>query len=102
MTSQFDFTDNEWSDIATLPVLIGFAVAIAEDSGRVGSYLEVRTLVQAIGAKAPRNEARGLVEAVSLTDVRDQVSHFEEHSPDLLADIAVTAATEIAMIVDRA
>ena len=42
MTSQFDFTNNEWNDIAVLPVLVGFAVAKAEDSGRIGSFRGIR------------------------------------------------------------
>jgi len=101
MTSQFDFTNAEWSDIATLPVLVGYAVAMAEDSGRVGSYLEVRTLAHSITSRAPKSPARNLIEAVSTTDVKHKVEAFEEHSPELLADIAVQTALEMGKVLDR-
>lgn len=100
MTSQFDFSNAEWTDVATLPVLVGYAVAMAEDSGRVGSYLEVRTLAHSITSRAAQGPARTLIEAVSTTDVKDKVEEFEEHSPELLADIAVQAAVSIGEVLD--
>ena len=100
MTSQFDFTNNEWSDIATLPILAGYAIARAADSGRVGTFIEIRTLGQHIRAKAPDNAARSLIEAVSTTDVRTRVDEFEDHSPELLADVTVKAAEEMSKVLD--
>ena len=101
MTSQFDFTNNEWSDIASLPVLVGYAIARAEDSGRVGSYLEIRALINSVSDEAPDNEARGIIEAITTIDVKDKLDEYEPHSSALLADIAVQACSEIAMLLDE-
>ena len=101
MTSQFDFTNNEWNDIAVLPVLVGFAIAKAEDSGRVGSFREIRTLINSIAEKAPDNSAKSLIEAASTIDVRDKIDEFEDHAPDLLADVAVRACSTIAAVLDQ-
>ena len=101
MTSQFDFTNNEWNDIAVLPVLVGFATAKAEDSGRVGSFREIRTLIHSIAEQAPDNAARSLIEAASTIDVRDKIAEFEGHSPELLADVAVKACATIAAVLDQ-
>ena len=103
MTSQFDFTNAEWSDLASLPVLLGFAVAKAEDSGRVGSFREIRALVHRVGEAAPPNAAQALIEAASVIDVRDKLEEFEEHEPALLGDIAVaTCSTMAGVLADRA
>lgn len=101
MTSQFDFTNNEWNDIAVLPVLVGFAIAKAEDSGRIGSFRELRTLVNSIADKAPDNAAQSLIEAASTIDVRDKIDQFEEHTPELLADVAVSACATISGVLEQ-
>ncbi len=101
MTSQFDFTNAEWSDIAALPVLLGYAVAQAEDSGRVGTFRELRALVNRIGDAAPQNAAQALIEAASTIDVRDKLEEFEDHTPELLGDVAVTACDTIARVVEE-
>lgn len=101
MTSQFDFTNNEWNDVAVLPVLVGYAVARAGQSGRVGSFLEIRALVATIATPAPENAARGLIEAASTIDVKDRVDDFEQHDADLLADVAVSACERIARVLDE-
>ena len=101
MTSQFDFTNNEWNDIAVLPVLVGFAVAKAGDSGRVGSFREIRTLIHSIAEQAPENAARSLIEAASTIDVKDKIDEFEEHAPDLVGDVAVRACSAIAAVLDQ-
>ncbi len=101
MTSQFDFTNNEWNDIAVLPVLVGFAIAQAADSGRIGSFREMRTLVHSIAEKAPDNAAQSLIEAASTIDVRDKIDEFEAHTPELVADVAITACTTIAGVLEQ-
>lgn len=101
MTSQFDFTNNEWNDIAVLPVLVGYAVARAEQSGRIGSFLEIRALVGTIADSAPDGPARSLIEAASTIAVKDRIEDFQEHEPDLLADVAVSACTRIARVLDE-
>lgn len=100
MTTQFDFTNNEWSDIAALPVLVGLAVAKAEDSGVVGSYLEIRTLAHTIGEKAPDTAAHGLIEAISTIDVKQKIAEYEDTDPELLADIAVKAVGIVVKVLD--
>ena len=101
MTSQFDFTNNEWNDIAVLPVLVGFAVAKAEDSGRIGSFREIRTLLHSIAEQAPENAARSLIEAASTIDVKHKIDEFEDHAPELLADVAVQACSTISGVLDH-
>jgi len=101
MTSQFDFTNAEWNDIAVLPVLVGVALAKAEDSGRLGSFRELRTLAHSISEQAPENAARSLIEAASTIDVRDKIDEFEDHASDVLADVAVNACSTIAAILDE-
>lgn len=101
MTSQFDFTNNEWNDIAVLPVLVGFAVAKAEDSGRVGSFREIRTLISSIAERAPDNAARSLIEAASTIDVKDKIDEFEQHAPELLGDVAVRSCSAISAVLDE-
>lgn len=98
MTSQFDFTNNEWADIAALPVLAGYAVAMAEDSGRLGTFREIRALVHAIAAKAPDNEGSAIIEAVTTIDVKDKLEQYEPHAPELLGDIAVRACAEMTKV----
>ena len=100
-TSQFDFTNNEWNDIAVLPVLVGFAVAKAEDSGRIGSFREIRTLIHSIAEQAPDNAARSLIEAASTIDVKHKIDEFEDHAPELLADVAVRACSTISGVLDQ-
>lgn len=100
MTSQFDFTNNEWNDIAVLPVLVGFAVAKANHSGIVGNFREIRTLMTTIAAEAPDTAARALIEAASTLDVKDKIDEFEAHDPDLLADVAVSACEQMSRVLD--
>ena len=98
MTSQFDFTNDEWNDIAVLPVLVGYAVAQAGDSGRVGSFREIRTLVHSIAEQAPDNAAQSVIEAASTIDVRDKIEEFRNHASDVLADVAMGACTTVAAV----
>ncbi len=100
MTSQFDFTDNEWNDVAVLPVLVGYAIAKVEDSGMVGNFREIRTLMATIADEAPDNAARALIEAASTIDVKDKIDEFEVHSPDVLADVAVSACAQMSRVLD--
>lgn len=98
MTSQFDFTNAEWSDIASLPVLVGYAIAEVEDSGRLGSRLEIRALVNSIAEKAPTNAAQSLIEAASLVDVQEIIERFEDHAPDVVVDVAVAACQQVSRL----
>jgi len=100
MTTQFDFTNNEWSDIAVLPVLVGFAVAKADDSGWMGSFREIRTLINQLAADAPENAAQSLIAAASIIDVQTKLDDFANHDFELLGDVAVTACREISRVLD--
>lgn len=100
MTTQFDFTNAEWSDIAVLPVLLGYAIAQAEDSGMIGDFFEIRTLVHAITEEAPHNAARSLIEAAGTIDVKAAIEGFEEHGAELLGDVAVASCSRIARVLD--
>ena len=101
MTSQFDFTNSEWSDIAVLPVLVGFAVAKAEANGPFGSFREIRTLIHHIAAEAPSNPAQGLIDAASIIDVQAKVDEFSDSDAELLGEFAVTACREISRVLDE-
>jgi ribosomal protein L12E/L44/L45/RPP1/RPP2 len=101
MTTQFDFTNNEWSDIAVLPVLVGLAVARAEDSGTVGSYFEIRTLVTSIAAEPDDSPAKALIEAISTIDVKEKIEELEANDPEVLADVAARSCREIAKLIEE-
>ena len=98
MTSQFAFTNDEWNDIATLPVLVGMAVAKAEDSGYFGSMREIRTLAASIAAETADSAAKPLIDAAGAYATKDRLDDFADTAADMLADIAVRASAEIAQI----
>jgi len=95
MTSQFDFTNNEWQDVAVLPVLVGLAVARAEDSGTVGSYFELRALVASIAEEPVESAAKTLIQQIGTVDVKQKIAAYEDHAPALLADVAARSCREI-------
>ena len=55
MATQFDFSNDDWERVAAAPLLVGMAVAKAEDSGFLGSIRETRALLSNIadGADDP-------------------------------------------------
>ncbi|MEM7342411.1 MAG: hypothetical protein AAF467_27485 [Actinomycetota bacterium] len=98
MTSQFDFSNDEWEHVAMTPVLVGMAVAKAEDSGFLGSLRETRTLVASIAPQDDGNAAQGLIDQAAATDTKDKYDAFKSGSPDVLAEAAVTACRELKTI----
>ena len=102
MTTQFDFSPDEWNRIASLPVLVGLAVAKAEDSGFFGSMRETRTVMAEVAAKAdPNDPAHGLIQSVAGTDTGAQADAFKAMAPEALGDAAIAASTEVRALLQR-
>jgi hypothetical protein len=98
MTGQYDFTNQDWQHVAMTPVLVGWAVARAEDSGFYGSIKEARTLVSTIAAGAEQNPAGSLIAQAAATDTDELTSAFRATAPDALAGAAVNACRELVRI----
>lgn len=101
MTSQFDFTTDQWTHLASTPLLVGLAVAKAEDSGFLGSIRETRTLSSSIVAPDDGNPARSLIDQAATTDVGDLVDVYKATNAEGLAMTAVRACEELAAILDQ-
>jgi hypothetical protein len=98
MTTQFDFTNAEWDDIAVLPVLVGYAIAQVGDSGVLGSLREMRTLTSSIATEVPDSPAKSLIVAAGASDIKNRLDDFETHRADVLADVAVQSCTEVSAL----
>lgn len=98
MTSQFDFSNDEWEHVAMTPVLVGMAVAKAEESGFLGSLRETRTLVASLTPDATDNPAHALIDQAAATDTQAKYDAFKSGTPDVLAEAAVTACRELKTI----
>lgn len=97
-TSQFDFSNDQWELVAATPVLVGMAVARAEDSGFLGSIKENRTLMGTIAAQAEQSPAGSLVAQAATTDTGERYERSREADPAALADDAVAACQELALV----
>ncbi len=97
-TSQFDFSNDQWELVAAAPVLVGMAVARAEDSGFLGSLKETRTLMAAIAAQAERGPAGSLVAQAATTDTGEEYDRYREADPAALAADAVAACEQLALV----
>lgn len=100
MTSPFDFTNDEWSHLVAAPVLVGLAVARAEDSGFFGSMKEIRTLLGEIAAKADEGSAGGLVAQVAATE-SVAFDRFKDDTASNLAEAAVSACERARAVLDQ-
>ncbi|MGH1491916.1 MAG: hypothetical protein ACRBK7_21435 [Acidimicrobiales bacterium] len=98
MTSQYDFSSQHWDHIAMTPVLVGWAVARAEDSGFYGSIKETRTLVSTIADSASANPAGSLIAQAAATDTQDEASAFRSTNPETLAGAAINACRDLMVI----
>ena len=98
MTSPYDFTNEDWERVTITPMLVGLAVAKAEDSGFFGSMRETRTLLSTIAERVTDNPASGLINAAAVADTEDRVKGLTASGPEVLADAAVNAAEELAVI----
>ncbi len=95
-TSQFDFSNDQWELVAAAPVLVGMAVARAEDSGFLGSLKETRTLMGTIASQAEQSPAGSLIAQAATTDTGEQYEHYRESDPAVLAADAVAVCQQVA------
>ena len=98
MTSQFDFSASDWNVVASTPVLVGLAVAKAEDSGYFGSKKETKTLDSNMAANGDESAARSLIEQAVTTETSPEVEAAMALPAAALADAAVAACTELTEI----
>jgi hypothetical protein len=101
MTSQFDFSNDEWDQVASVPYLVGLAVARAEDSGLVGSFRESRALLTTIAAQSEAEAASGLIAQAATTDVTELYEQYKAASAEALATDAVAACRQLVAVLDR-
>jgi len=97
-TSQFDFSNDQWELVATVPVLVGMAVARAEDSGFLGSFKETRALLGAIAAQAQEGPAASLIAQAATTDTGEELDQYREAASDALAADAEAACRQLAEV----
>ncbi|MEZ5407667.1 MAG: hypothetical protein R2761_06555 [Acidimicrobiales bacterium] len=95
-TSQFDFSNDQWELVARVPVLVGMAVARAEDSGFLGSFKETRALMGAIAAEADQRPAGSLIAQAATTDTAGRFEQYRETDSAVLAADAVDACRQLA------
>lgn len=95
-TSQFDFSNDQWELVASAPVIVGMAVARAEDSGFLGSIKETRTLMGTIAAQAEQSPAGSLIAQAATTDTGEQYEQYRESDPAALAADAVAVCQQVA------
>ena len=102
MTTQFDFSPDEWNRIAALPLLVGLAVAKAEDSGFFGSIRETRTVMGEVAASVDSSDpAHSLIQSVAGTDTRRQADAFRAMAPEALGDASVAASVDVVALLKR-
>lgn len=95
MTSEFDFTNDQWAQIASTPYLVGLAVAKADDSGFLGSLRETRTLLHSIAAEPDADGPASLISQAATTDVSEHYERFKASLPEALAVEAVDTCRQI-------
>ncbi len=98
MTTQFDFTNDQWDLVAIAPVVVGLAVAKAEDSGFFGSLRETRTLLGETTTVEHDGPAASLIAQASATDIGDRYASLREAPKEQLADDAVATSTRLAEV----
>ena len=96
MTTQFDFSNDQWTELATLPVLVGMAVAKAEDSGRIGNFREGRALMASLGADDGTGAAAALIEQAAATDTSDELESLKDATPETVAAEAEAMCRRVA------
>lgn len=99
-TTQFDFSNDDWDQIAATPILVGLAVARAEDSGFIGSIREIRSLISAVGAGADGGPARSLIDGAAATEAKVTLKAYANTAPEVLADTAVDACGRLVQLLE--
>ncbi len=95
MTTQFDFSNDDWDRVAAAPLLVGMAVAKAEDSGFLGSIRETRSLLASIAEGATGGPASELIAQAAATDTSIEYEAYKALSPDALAVDAEEACRQL-------
>ncbi len=95
MTSQYDFTNEQWHHVVQTPVLVGLAVARAEDSGFFGSMRETRTLLSELATQRSSGPADTLIAQASAADTGDFYEAMKALSPEALANDATLACERL-------
>ncbi len=95
MTTQFDFSNDDWERVAATPLLVGMAVAKAEDSGFLGSIRETRSLLANIADGVSDGPARELIAQAAATDTSVDFEAFKVLSAEALAVDAEAACREL-------
>lgn len=98
MTNQFDFSNDDWELMARTPLLVGMAVAKAEDSGFLGSIRETRSLLATIAEGSDHNPARTLIDQASVVDTEADFAAYKALSAEALAVDAEEACRLLARI----
>jgi len=98
MATQFDFSNDDWERVAAVPLLVGMAVAKAEDSGFVGSIRETRALLANIAEGSAENPAAELIQQAAATDTSVDFEAFKALSADALATDAEQACVELSRL----
>lgn len=98
MTNHYDFSNDDWEQLARTPLLVGMAVAKAEDSGFFGSIREVRSLLGTIDDGADDNPASDLIDQIAAVDTEADFAAYRTLSPAALATDAVDACRLVARI----
>lgn len=101
MTTQYDFTNEDWEHLAATPVLVGMAVARAEDSGFFGSIREARSLLATIAEGAEANPARSLIAQAAATDTSAHYEAYKALAAEALAIDATAACRRLAELLDQ-
>ena len=95
MTTQFDFSNDDWERVAAAPLLVGMAVAKAEDSGFLGSIRETRSLLANIAEGATDGPAKELIAQAAATDTSVDYEAFKVLSAEALATDAEEACRQL-------
>lgn len=98
MATQFDFSNDDWERVAAAPLLVGMAVAKAEDSGFLGSIRETRALLANIAEGSEGNPAGRLIQQAAATDTSVDFEAFKALSADALATDAEQACVELSRL----
>jgi sulfite reductase beta subunit-like hemoprotein len=103
MTTQFEFSNDEWDELASVPLLVGMAVAKAEDSGLLGNVRETRALAETIASQAEAYTSISLIAQAATTDTSAEHDRFRGWTSEQLATEAVGACTRVArLLAERA
>jgi hypothetical protein len=94
MTSQADFTDDEWTRLKRAPFLAGMAVSLADPGGPIEAFKETSATLKTVLAAAEGGDRGELVEGIA-RDVRDQARERKNPLAGFKPSKGATAGVEI-------